>query len=97
MTSFRVTRAAVLTVAFATAWLAASAARSAGPVVGWGSNDYGQTTPPVSVNGTAGTATAIAAGTNHTLAIAAPEPTASLMIAASLGSLLVLARRSRPR
>jgi hypothetical protein len=33
--SFRVMRGTVLTVAFATAWLAAGAARSAGPAVGW--------------------------------------------------------------
>ncbi len=52
--SFRVIRAAVLTVAFATAWLAAGAARSAGPVVGWGDNFSGQTTTPVSLDGTLG-------------------------------------------
>jgi hypothetical protein len=136
-----VIRAAVLTLAFATAWLAASAARSAGPVVGWGSNfrgqttlpasvggttgkataisaggahscaiqavtanvvcwgynDEGQTTPPASVDGTDGTATAIAAGGSHMLAIAAPEPATALLSAASLGSLLALARRRRLR
>jgi len=68
-----------------------------GAVVCWGYDAYGESTPPASVNGTDGTATAIAAGGSHTLAIAAPEPTAALLSAASLGSLLLLARRSRPR
>lgn len=137
--SFHVSRGTVLTVAFAASWLAAGAARSDGPVVGWGSNGSGQATPPAAVNGTDGTATAIAAGgrhscaiqagtgnvvcwgndsggqatppaavngtngtataiaagNSHTLAIAAPEPAAPLMSLASLGSLLVLARRRR--
>ncbi len=45
--------------------LAANVARAAGPVVGWvGSED-----PPASVNGTAGSATAIAAGLCHSCAI----------------------------
>jgi hypothetical protein len=94
-------------VAFATAWLPAGAARSAGAVVGWGANSDGQTdgpatpavsiaagdyhscaiqaangivvcwgndnegqaTPPVAVNGTAGTAGAIEAGVYHSCAI----------------------------
>jgi hypothetical protein len=65
-------RASVVTVAFATAWLAAGAARSDGPVVGWGSNIYGETTPPPSVDGTAGAAaTAIAAGGYHSCSIQA--------------------------
>jgi len=66
-------------------------------VVCWGYNDEGQTTPPASVDGTAGTATAISAGGLHTLAIAAPEPATALLSAASLGSLLALARRRRLR
>src|SRR5262249_56564345 len=33
-----------------------------GAVVCWGNNDFGQATPPSSVDGTAGTASAIAAG-----------------------------------
>src|SRR5262245_8055413 len=33
-----------------------------GAVVCWGQNTYGQATPPASVNGAAGSATAIAAG-----------------------------------
>jgi hypothetical protein len=90
--SFRVIRGTMLTVAFATAWLAAGAARSAGPVVGWGYNFDGQATPPPSV---AGTATAIAAGGGRTLAIAALEPATALVSATSLGSLLALARRRR--
>ena len=55
-------RRTALSVAFATAWLAAGGARSAGPVVGWGNDSDGQATPPPSVNGTAGSGTAIAAG-----------------------------------
>ena len=49
--------------------LAAGSAEGAGPVVGWGDNTYGQTTPPASVNGTLGTASAIAAGVYHGCAI----------------------------
>ena len=45
-----------------------------GAVVRWGSHDWLQATPPASVNGTAGAASAIAAGGNYTLAIALPEP-----------------------
>ena len=93
--SFRVTRGTVLTVAFATAWLAAGAARSAGPVVGWGYNLDGHATPPPSVDGTAGTAMAISAGGGDTLAIVAPELATALVSAASLGSLLALAPRRR--
>ena len=42
-----------------------------GAVVCWGDNYYGQATPPPSVNGTAGTASAIAAGGGHSCAIQA--------------------------
>jgi hypothetical protein len=42
-------------------------------VVCWGSDGFGQATPPASVNGTEGSATAIAAGWYHTLAIRAPK------------------------
>ncbi|GEM_PF-4616741 len=50
--------------------VAASASGLApGPVVGWGYNFYGESTPPASVNGTSGTATAIAAGLTHSCAI----------------------------
>jgi len=42
-----------------------------GPVVGWGYNPYGQVTPPDAVNGTAGTARAIAASPDHSCAIQA--------------------------
>ena len=66
-----------------------------GAVVCWGSNFDGQASPPASVNGTSGTASAIAAGSYYTLAIAAPEPAAALLSAASLGSLLALARWQR--
>jgi hypothetical protein len=40
-----------------------------GPVVGWGYDGYGQTTPPDTVNGISGTATDIAAGSIHSCAI----------------------------
>jgi len=66
-----------------------------GKVVCWGLNNYGQATPPASVDGTIGRAIAIAAGWAHTLAIATPEPSAALLSAASLGSLLALARWRR--
>jgi hypothetical protein len=39
--------------------------------VGWGRNDFGQATAPESVAGTAGTATFIAAGLEHSCAIQA--------------------------
>ena len=42
-----------------------------GAVVCWGDNCSGQATPPASVNGTAGTASAIAAGAVHSCAIQA--------------------------
>ncbi len=42
-----------------------------GKVVCWGNDADGQATPPASVNGTAGTATAISAGSYHSCAIQA--------------------------
>jgi hypothetical protein len=42
-----------------------------GAVVCWGNNDFGQTTPPASVDGTDGTASAIAMGGTHGCAIQA--------------------------
>ena len=51
--------------------LLAASSRAAGPVVGWGDNSSGQTTVPAAVNGTAGTATAIAAGWSYSCAIQA--------------------------
>ena len=44
---------------------------SNGPVIGWGSNGYGQARPPDTVNGISGTATEVAAGGWHTCAIQA--------------------------
>jgi len=38
-------------------------------VVGWGSDNFGQATPPRAVNGASGTATDIAGGTFHSCAI----------------------------
>jgi hypothetical protein len=52
--------------------------------------------PPDAVNGVAGTATDIAAGGDHTLAIALPEPTAWLAQLSGLGLLCAL-HRSRVR
>jgi hypothetical protein len=51
--------------------LAASTAHADGPVIGWGQDNYGQASAPASVNGTNGTATAIAAGPYHSCAIQA--------------------------
>jgi hypothetical protein len=40
-------------------------------VIGWGLDNYGQALPPASVDGTSGTASAIAAGFRHSCAIQA--------------------------
>ena len=47
--------------------LAANTAYADGPVIGWGSDLYGQTSTPVSVG--PGAASAIAAGASHSCAI----------------------------
>ena len=49
--------------------LAASTAHADGPVIGWGLDNDGQALPPASVDGTSGTASAIAAGGFHSCAI----------------------------
>ncbi len=49
------------------------AADAAGPVVGWGRDDLGQSTPPDTVNGVSGTATGIAASGGHSCAIHAEK------------------------
>jgi len=68
-----------------------------GAVVCWGRDNYGQVTPPGAVDGTSGTATRIAAGHFHTLAIVAlPEPRGWLTQAAGLAFLCAL-RRLRAR
>jgi hypothetical protein len=95
MNTSRMIRGWVLIGALACAWLAAGIARSAGPVVGWGLDNLEQASPPASVNGTSGTAIAIAVGGGHSLAIAAPEPASIGLGTVSLGSLLALARRRR--
>jgi Regulator of chromosome condensation (RCC1) repeat/PEP-CTERM motif len=59
VTSLRVIRGTVLTVAIATAWLDSSAAGAAGPVIGWGAG-----APTF-------TASAVAAGDRHSCAIQA--------------------------
>jgi alpha-tubulin suppressor-like RCC1 family protein len=58
----------------------------------WGEDGSGQASSPASVDGTA---IAVAGGGAHTLAIAAPEPSSSVLGAASLATLLALARRRR--
>lgn len=69
MTVSRAVRKGGPTLAFAIVWLAAGVARSDGPVVGWGWNLDGQLTLPASVDGTTGTASAIAAGVFDSCAI----------------------------
>ena len=71
---------------------AADATASTGPVVGWG--NPGWVTPPDSVNGVSGTATHIATGRYHTLAM--PEPTAWLAQLTGFALLCAL-HRSRAR
>lgn len=60
-----------ITIGFAQALLTASAAWGAGPVIQWGGFYGEQAPPPPSVDGTAGLATAIAAGWTHSYAIQA--------------------------
>src|SRR2546427_336290 len=55
-----------------------------GAVICWGNNSYGQSSPPPSVDGSAGTATAAAAGGRHTLALPEPDTIAMLMIGVPL-------------
>ena len=50
---------------------AADSTATTGFVVGWGDDTYGQATPPVLVDGTSGTASAVAAGHFHSCAIQA--------------------------
>jgi len=54
-----------------------------------------QARPPASVDGTAGTAIAIAAGYEHSLAISAPEPGALVLGVATFVALGSRARRRR--
>jgi len=65
-------------------------------VVCWGRDTYGQAAPADAVNGVTGTATAIAAGDYHSLAIRLPEPSAWLAQTAGLALLCAL-HRSRAR
>ena len=74
----------------------ADGAAQDGNVVCWGDDFYGQATPPDAVNGVLGAATDIAAGTDHTLAIWVPEPTAWLGQLAGFALLCAL-QRSRVR
>ena len=53
------------------AFLAAQPALASGPVVGWGGDYYGQSTPASAVDGTTGTTSAIAAGAYHSCALQA--------------------------
>ena len=51
--------------------VAASTAHAAGPVVAWGSNVFGESTPPASVGGPRRTASAVSAAISHSCAIVA--------------------------
>ena len=51
--------------------LVANTARADGPAIGWGNDLGGQASPPISVNGTSGTASAISAHVTHRCAIQA--------------------------
>ena len=54
---------------FAVATFEAGHATTGGPVIGWGDDGSGESTPPAAVNGAAGRARAIAAGSYHSCAI----------------------------
>ena len=71
----------------------ADEAASAGAVFGWGLDDDGQATPPDEVNGVSGTATDIATGGQHSLAIAVPEPGVILQLVAGTAGLAFLDKR----
>jgi alpha-tubulin suppressor-like RCC1 family protein len=62
-----------------------------GNVICWGDDNYGEVAPPDDVNGVTGTATDIAAGDNHTLAL--PEPTALTALGSGIAMLALLYRR----
>jgi hypothetical protein len=65
-----------------------------GIVVCWGSDNNGQASPTASVDGTSGTASAVAAGGFHSLAIkTVPEPGGWLMLVAGTAFLGLLYRR----
>ncbi len=66
-----------------------------GAVLCWGYDGDGQATTPASVNGTSGTASAIAAGGYHTLAIAVPEPGFGLSLACGIALLAALNSRKK--
>ena len=68
-----------------------------GDAICWGSDGHGQATPPASVDGTSGTASAISAGGEHSLAIqTVPEPSSVLQLITG-GALLAALQRRRPR
>ena len=64
-----------------------------GAVVCWGDNASGQATPPA--YGTSGSASAIAAGFSHTLAIAVPEPGIGIALASGIALLAALNSRKK--
>ena len=59
-------------------------------MVCWGDNAFGQSSPPGSVDGTTGSASAIAAGSRSSLAIAVPEPGAAGLALVALVTLATL-------
>jgi hypothetical protein len=67
-----------------------------GAVVCWGYDSIAELTPPDSVNGTAATASAIAAGGGYTLAIqATPEPGICFANGTALVVLALMSHRAR--
>ena len=69
-----------------------------GAVVCWGADSFGQASAPASVDGTMGSATAIAAGGDSSLAFAVPEPGAAGLALVALVTLATLRLRGkRPR
>ena len=67
-------------------------------VVCWGSDFSGEASPPASVDGTEGTASAISLKLSSSLAIAVPEPNAGFLALAAVVTLTALRRsRRRPR
>ena len=66
-----------------------------GAVVCWGRDFDGQASPPASVDGTTGRASAISAGDRSSLAIAVPKPAAAGLALAALVTLATLRLRGR--
>ncbi|MBJ19015.1 MAG: hypothetical protein CL933_06265 [Deltaproteobacteria bacterium] len=90
-------RAVLLRVSLLPFLVTAPAGATIYPVTGWGDDLDGQASPPVSVDGTSGTASAIAAEGTHSRAIqTVPEPSSVLQLirGGALPSTLQRRRRS---